>query len=647
MSSPAVTPETGSRLHVLVNFVKRRPLLTLAAATALAHLVLHAAAPAARAAGQGAVITAWALAPLLALPVWAAWRCVALLAREAIAAEPASRYVLTAHVGKIALQMLAFAAGVTLSGLWVFHRAMGVAELAEALPIPAVDWFFRLVVSGELLFIAAIVLLLPLVQLGYVLSQMGDGMRRLLFLWGFALSIWVLLRTAPYLAQPLVWLPDVTFRQLATAGPRFRFAFGGVETAPFAATVLLSALAHAAATAALPIARQHVQNPPPKSRLSQRISDRLSVTPREKVLLTFMAISFLAILDVGFNGRQVIRGVPAFFVQPPRASAAEALLSPFVIDGGTLIDPEPGFHTLVVKTQGDLLVLPSATGSFRADYALWTTAIDAEEALRLAEESDVILQRSGPSAELLLQAPPSRGERGLVRATYRLELPPGVALRIEGDGSTVSIHQTEGDIDIEFASGILQLSDIQGSLRIVGREGDIYLSNIAGDVHITQRDGVAEIHGVGGTLHFDGDYVTAGISDVGGPVTALLRRGTGSFAHLRQGIALSAQMAEVSVGAVEGFIEYRGAISPARFSPLRGPAQLESDRGNVLLRLDSATPWELRLSSTAAISSSLPEGIAPAPQRSGRTTTLEGSVNGGGVPLSAVVRGAQLRVEAL
>lgn len=647
MSSPAAHPESNSRLFLLLSFVKRRPLLALAAAAGLCHLVLHAAAGPARAAGQGAVVSAWALAPLLLLPPWAVWRCVALLAEEGIGSPPASRYVLSAHLGKLALHMLAFAAGVTVSALWVFHRAMGVARLAEALPIPAVDWFFRLVVSGELLLIAAVVLFLPFVQLGYVLSKMSDGPRRLLFLWSLLLSLWVLLRAAPYLAEPLTWLPDLTFRQIASAGPRFRFTSTGVETAPYAATVLISALAHAAATAALPIARRHVQNPPPKSRLSQRISDRLSVTPREKVLLTFMAVSFLAVLDVGFNGREVVRAVPSFYLQPPRVSAGEALLSPFVIDGGTLIDPEPNFSSLVVKTEGDVLVVPSSTGSFRADYALWTTAIDAEEALRLREQSDVILQRSGSAAELLVQAPPARGARGRVRASYRLELPPGVALFVEGDGSTVSIHQTEGDIEIAFASGILQLSDIRGSLRIEGREGDIYLSNIAGDVHVTQRDGIAEIHGVGGALHFDGDYVTAGISEVSGPVTAVLRHGVGSFAHLRRGITLSARMAEVNVGAVDGFVDYRGAISPARFAPLSAPAQLESDRGNVLLRLDVAVPWELRLSSTAVISSSLPEEIAPAPRRSGRTTSLEGEVNGGGVPLSAVVRGAELRVEPL
>lgn len=641
-TADATLPETGPKPLLLL---RRHPVAALVGAAALYHLLLHLAAGPARAAGAGSHLSAWSLAPLALLLPWAVWRCIALLGEEGISGDTPSRGVVYAHLGKLALQMLAFAAGVSLSGLWIFHRAMGVAELAEALPIPAVDWFFGLVLWGELLLIGGILLLLPIVQLGYVLSRLADGYRRLLHLWACILLVWAIFRVAPRLAELFTWLPDVTFRQIAAAGPRFRFAFAGVETAPFAATLLLSLLALVAASAILPVARRHVQNPPPKTRWSEPILERRPVTPREKILLTFMAVSFLSLFDIGTGGREVLRSLPGFYLQPPRANAVEAMLSPFIVDGGTLVDPEPEFRSLVVKTQGDLSIVPSRSGAFAAHYALWTTALNAQEAAAFGAEADVSLERSGSSAELVLNAPSASGERGLVRASYHLELPPGIALHLEGDGSNVSVHQTEGDIELAFSSGVLQLSEIRGNVRLVGDVGEVYLTNISGDVRLTQRDGLAEIHGVGGELHLDGEYLTAGVSDVAGPVTARLRRGSGSFAHLRKGLTLQAEMAEVSVGGVEGRVDYEGAISPARFAPLSGPAEVESDRGNILLQLDPATPWELKLSSTATIASSLPEEVAPAPERSGRITSLEAKVGEGGVPVTAVVKGAELRVE--
>lgn len=641
MSSALVSPESGPKP---LSLLQRHPGKALVAAAAAWHALLHLGAGAARASGNGAELSAWALAPLLLLPVWAVWRSIALLSEEGVGGPPPSRALLFVHLGRIALQMLGFAALVSLSAYGVFHRAMGLARLAEALPLPAVDWFFRAVISGELLLIGGIVLFLPLVQLGFVLSRMSGGYRRLIHLWTCVLLVWIVLRVGPYLAALLPWLPDVTFRQIASAGPRFRFIFAGIETAPFAATFLLSLLALVAASLALPVARETVQNPPPKSRWSEPIVERRPVTPREKILLTLMAVSFLSLIDIGTSGRQVLRDVPGFYLQPPRASAITQLLTPFVVDAGTLSEPQPAFDTLVIRTEGDLLVVPSSSGELRADYALWTLALNAEEALRYGEQADVVLQQSGATAELVLHAPPAQGDRGRVRASYRLELPPGIALRVNGSGAAVSIFRTEGDIEIALASGLLQVSDVLGSLKISGERGDLYLSNVAGNVEIRQRDGVAEIHGVGGALDLDGEYLTVSVSDVAGPVAARIRRGAGSFAHLRQGLSLAAEMAEVSVGAVEGPIEYGGAISPARFAPVSGPAALQSDRGNVVLRLDAATPWDLKLSSTGAIASSLPEEVAVV-ERSGRTTSLEGSLGGGGVPLSAVVKGAGIRVE--
>jgi len=198
------------------------------------------------------MMTLLAWVPVALAPLWAMASAGMMLHRRVQSEERAPKTtaawnVLVMQVVAVCLQTVAFGAVVALGAWLVFRLTLGVPNLLDILPIPDVGWVTGMLVKGALLGFTFVPALVAATQTAYLFSRMVDGYRAALGVWVFVILVWGTFRILPALATALFWLPDIPFDELFAVGPAYEFRTVYLDSAPFAALLLIAVALIAAA----------------------------------------------------------------------------------------------------------------------------------------------------------------------------------------------------------------------------------------------------------------------------------------------------------------------------------------------------------------------------------------------------------------
>ena len=163
-------------------------------------------------------------------------------------------------------------------------------------------------------------------------------------------------------------------------------------------------------------------------------------------------------------------------------------LTEFVIDAGA-----GSLFVTGVDSEGDILV--KATIIIEDDNEADARKL-IEKRLKLRLESD------GDRAELESGFESSWRWDGNARIDLDVQMPAGMALRVDDGSGSTTITGVTGDVLVEDGSGSLQVTNA-GSVTVDDGSGSIRVSTASGDVYINDGSGTIEIRGVGGSVRID------------------------------------------------------------------------------------------------------------------------------------------------
>jgi len=196
-------------------------------------------------------------------------------------------------------------------------------------------------------------------------------------------------------------------------------------------------------------------------------------------------------------------------------------------DTVALTEPADDVTQVVLRAiAGDLTVEPSATGVIEATAtrAVWVEqALDAPRAL---EAMELQLDRTGETVTLQTLTTGTMADYGASRyqMNVRLQLPPGVGLRVESESGDTRVSGVSAPLDILQQAGQIRVTDCTGAMNISNQSGGIVASNCTREATISARFGDVEVRRQGGPLEV---RCIEGRTIVDGPGDALVVRNNG------------------------------------------------------------------------------------------------------------------------
>lgn len=178
-----------------------------------------------------------------------------------------------------------------------------------------------------------------------------------------------------------------------------------------------------------------------------------------------------------------------------------------------------------------------------------------------------------------------------VIADYRISVPVGLDLDLEGHyttievrgvGGAVTAETQQGSITVVGARGPVEASSLNGPILIEGTEGRVEIDAVASDVRFVNVAGEVVVENVGGDILFEGGRARS-----------------------------------VEAGTVGGRIVYDGTIEP------RGSYYFGSHGGSVTVRIPQGSGAQVTVATIHGnVRADLP-GVDPGPFRRGQRTTFQ------------------------
>ena len=147
---------------------------------------------------------------------------------------------------------------------------------------------------------------------------------------------------------------------------------------------------------------------------------------------------------------------------------------------------------------------------------------------------------------------------------YRIQVPAGLDVSVEGWQTDISVTGMNGDVDTET---------FQGSITIIGGRGTVVAETVNGGITVEGAEGEVRAEGVSGSIRIIDTTAEIRAETVGGSVT------------LENVIS-----SDVEVGTVGGRIRYSGDIDP------NGEYYFGTHGGRVVLELPATASAEFHLS---------------------------------------------------
>lgn len=591
---------------------------------------------------QPIVVAAWAWLPMAFLPIIAAVSGVGMLHHELtrgphdahqgshdplqgaphksevspVAAPPTKGIiVIISNLIIVFIRLLAYSALVFLGGLLIVQRALGLANLLDLLPIPALDWFVALMAVVYVSLFAGSLILSQVIQTAYLISRFSNRSRVLLGIWIALMVIWTSLRAIPIVSELFAWLPPATFANVASVGDIYAFTTTYLDTGPFAATILVTIAMIILAGYAVDGLRKSQRDgefeapPPPTSETPQPIGpagsgllgrSRYARRParlpnfRERVLIIVLAASALIVYDLFSGGLAVTSNPGAIFARP--ALTTNNLRGfyqdrPFLAKRGSIELPRAGINVLTVNAIGDIELFGHDDDTVVVDYVIRAYGDSAQHSQELYDRVDVKPLQDGD--QLTIQAViPSREDSSSVRGSYQVRVPKDMEIHINSEESVIYIHDVIGRLRMDLSNTSLFTSQVSGELDVTGVGTDIALIDSVGDLDIDLTDGVLEAHGLEGHLRVSARDGSVDASGLVGGVTASLHRGFALIRGVQGPVEIKSTMAHIEVGYIDGDVTVDGVMSPINLFNLSHDATVITDRGNVFVSVSDESKWQ-------------------------------------------------------
>lgn len=215
----------------------------------------------------------------------------------------------------------------------------------------------------------------------------------------------------------------------------------------------------------------------------------------------------------------------------------------------------------------------------------------------------------------------------LLYADLKLEVPPGVAVRVGNHVGRVTARGVGGALEVRTASADVDASDVAGGLEIRTGSGDVRAGGAGGlDVSTGSGDVTA-------------DRIRGGVSVSTGSGDVRLARVEGP------GIAIRTGSGDLSLDEVAGSLELQTGSGDITGHALRGVERLEvqTGSGQVTLSLDAA---KLAGGEIDAASGDVRISLGSAPALTLSVSTTSGDIDAENLPGTRVTRRTGRRLEA-
>lgn len=146
----------------------------------------------------------------------------------------------------------------------------------------------------------------------------------------------------------------------------------------------------------------------------------------------------------------------------------------------------------------------------------------------IAKRMTLTLERHGD--EVVLEAGFDDGFMGIGSDAYialEIEVPEGMALRIDDGSGSLRVEGTKSDIVIDDGSGSIDVKNV-ASVKIDDGSGSIEIADALGDVSIVDGSGSITVRRVGGSVTVDDGSGSIRVSDVENDLT-IIDDGSGSL----------------------------------------------------------------------------------------------------------------------
>jgi DUF4097 and DUF4098 domain-containing protein YvlB len=255
---------------------------------------------------------------------------------------------------------------------------------------------------------------------------------------------------------------------------------------------------------------------------------------------------------------------------------------------------------------------------------------------------------------------------GKMEVHFDLTLPKKVSLDMTNAQGDVCAGEIEGEVKVANSRGEIKLSAISGSAevrgdrspislekigrdaRIMGSRGPIVLDGVGGEANIASERGAVHLRTVGGRAQIRNSREAIIVEAIGSDLEVQSDRGAVQVKTIGGNADIRNDRQATSVQNVEGNVTVESDRGPVRITEVRGKVSVRNDREGIVVRpihkiehpytLETGrNSIDLRLPPDSAVSlyvkahrgkieTDLPLSI----RTKGRTTIVEGDLNGGG-----------------
>jgi hypothetical protein len=234
-------------------------------------------------------------------------------------------------------------------------------------------------------------------------------------------------------------------------------------------------------------------------------------------------------------------------------------------------------------------------------------AVDGRTARRLAESTIVELSRDGDRYEIRVRYPHSSshinfwqgmGELTIPRIEVRLalEVPPGVAVELDGASADLQGEGVRGPLILHSASGDADLHACTGEVRIATSSGDVTIegsraatvTTVSGDIHVSLTRGPLRLHTSSGDVAVGEVGDSLAVDTVSGDIVVSRATAGATLGTSSGGIALRHAAGRVRAHTVSG------DVKALLEHPLRG-AEIVTSSGEIGVGLEDAVACALEM----------------------------------------------------
>lgn len=311
------------------------------------------------------------------------------------------------------------------------------------------------------------------------------------------------------------------------------------------------------------------------------------------------------------------------------AAAIEGLwgLSGATAEWSAEADVPAGKALAVENIWGDVTVDPSPDGRVHARARIRAWGRDPDEARGRAGGIPI---RAGDrdGAYVIAVEPPASEFRSRFRVDFEIEVPEGVAVRVNQAKGDVRATRLAGDLSVRIGSGDVSAEDVRGAVSLSLASGDVALAHIVGPVHVETASGDGSVEHVTGDVVFSTSSGDVTLSQVSGRAQATTRGGDVHLEHVGGDAEVRSYGGDIDVDDVGGTVSvttYGGDVTIER---VHGPVAAHTKGGDLSLRRP-AGPVSLDLTTLGGdvdveVERFLPGSASVAKTASGDVTILLG-----------------------